>query len=325
MKAAIRNETGLAIAELEIPRPKATEVLVKVRASSLNRADLALVDGKSHGSAGGPGTVLGLEWSGDVVEVGEEVTAYKVGDKVMCSGLGGFAEYAVTDWRRAFPFPTAEMNYETAACLSIALRTTHTAMRHTAQLEAGQTVMVLGASSGVGLMSLQVARHFGARLVIGSSTKADRRDRLAEFGADVALDSNDPDWVKRVLELTDGRGVDLLVDFLAGPLINDSMRAVAIGGRIVNIGRMAGESGTFDFDLHSMRRIQYLGMTFRTRTVEDFGMIAERVRKDFWPALARGELRLPIDVRLPLDRVAQACEMMRRNTHFGKIVLTQNA
>ncbi|KJK24807.1 quinone oxidoreductase [Burkholderiaceae bacterium 16] len=325
MKAAIRNATGLAIAELEIPCPKATEILVKVRASSLNRADLALVDGKSHGAVGGPGTVLGLEWSGDVVEVGEEVAAYKVGDKVMCSGIGGFAEYAVTDWRRAFPFPAADMDDETAACLSVALRTTHTAIRHTAQLEAGQTVMVLGASSGVGLMSLQVARHFGASLVIGSSTKAERRDRLAEFGADVALDSNDPDWAKKVLELTDGRGVDLLVDFLAGPLINDSMRAVAIGGRIVNIGRMAGESGTFDFDLHSMRRIQYLGMTFRTRTVEDFGVIAERVRKDFWPALARGELRLPIDVRLPLDRVAQACEMMRKNTHFGKIVLTQNA
>lgn len=325
MKAAIRNETGLAIADIAIPRPKASEILVKVRASSLNRADLSLVDGKSHGAVGGPGTVLGLEWSGDVVEVGEGVTAYRVGDKVMCSGLGGFAEYAVTDWRRAFPFPMADMDYETAACLSVALRTTHTAMRHTAQLEAGQTVMVLGASSGVGLMSLQVARHFGASLVIGSSTKADRRDRLAEFGAHAALDSNDPDWVGKVLALTDGRGVDLLVDFLAGPLINDSMRAVAIGGRIVNVGRMAGESGTFDFDLHSMRRIQYLGMTFRTRTVEDFGVIAERVRKDFWPALARGELRLPIDVRLPLDSVAQACEMMRKNTHFGKIVLTQNA
>ncbi|MGO4330635.1 zinc-binding alcohol dehydrogenase family protein [Cupriavidus sp. 2TAF22] len=325
MKAAIRNETGLVIADIEIPRPKATEILVKVRASSLNRADLSLVDGKSHGSVGGPGTVLGLEWSGDVVEVGEAVTAYKAGDKVMCSGIGGFAEYAVTDWRRAFPFPAADMDYETAACLCVALRTTHTAMRQTAQLEAGQSVMVLGASSGVGLMSLQVARHFGASLVIGTSTKADRRDRLAGFGADVALDSNDPGWVKKVLELTDGRGVDLLVDFLAGPLINDSMRAVAIGGRIVNIGRMAGESGTFDFDLHSMRRIQYLGMTFRTRSVEDVGAIAERVRKDFWPALARGELRLPIDVRLPLDRVAQACEMMRENTHFGKIVLTQDS
>lgn len=325
MKAAIRGETGLVFAEMEIPRPKPTEILVKVRASSLNRADLSLVDGKAHGAAGGTGTPLGLEWSGDVVEVGADVTAYKAGDRVMCSGLGGFAEYAVTDWRRAFPFPDAEMDYDTGACLSVALRTTHTAMRHLAGLETGQTVMVLGASSGVGLMALQVAKHFGASLVIGTSTKPERRARLPEFGADVALDSNDPGWAKAVLEHTDGQGVDLLVDFLAGPFINDSMRAVKIGGRIVNIGRMAGESGEFDFDLHSLRRIQYLGMTFRTRTVEDFGVIAERVQRDFWPALRQGQLRLPIDARLPLDRVAQACEMMRRNTHFGKIVLTQDA
>jgi NADPH2:quinone reductase len=324
MKAAIRGETGLVFAELEVPRPKATEILVKVRASSLNRADLSLVDGKAHGAAGGTGTPLGLEWAGDVVEVGTEVVGYKIGDKVMCSGLGGFAEYAVTDWRRAFPFPDAGMDYETGACLSVALRTTHTAMRHLAGLEAGQTVMVLGASSGVGLMALQVAKYFGASLVIGTSTQPDRRARLAGFGADVALDSNDPDWVKAVLERTGGAGVDLLVDFLAGPLINDSMRAVRVGGRIVNIGRMAGERGEFDFDLHSLRQIQYLGMTFRTRTVEDFGVIAERVQRDFWPALQRGQFRLPIDARLPLDRVVEACEMMRSNAHFGKIVLTQN-
>lgn len=324
MKAAIRGESGLVFVDADIPRPKATEILVKVRASSLNRADLALVDGKAHGTAGGAGTPLGLEWSGDVVEVGSDVSAYKVGDRVMCSGLGAFAEYAVADWRRAFPFPSDDMDYETAACLSVALRTTHTAMRHVAKLEAGQTVMVLGASSGVGLMALQVAKHFGAKLVIGTSTKADRRERLAEFGADVMLDSNDPTWHKQVLACTDGQGVDLLVDFLAGPFINDSMRAVRIGGRIVNIGRMAGETGEFDFDLHSMRRIEYLGMTFRTRTLEDFGDIAQRVQRDFWPALRNGELRLPIDVRLPLAQAAEACEMMRRNTHFGKIVLTQD-
>lgn len=325
MKAAIRGEAGLVFVDADVPRPKATEILVKVRASSLNRADLALVDGKAHGAAGGTGTPLGLEWSGDVVEVGESVTAYKVGDKVMCSGLGAFAEYAVADWRRAFPFPSEDMDYETAACLSVALRTTHTAMRHVAGLQAGQTVMVLGASSGVGLMALQVAKHFGAGLVIGTSTKDDRRARLAEFGADVALDSNDPDWARKVLACTGERGVDLLVDFLAGPFINDSMRAVRIGGRIVNIGRMAGETGEFDFDLHSMRRIEYLGMTFRTRTVEDFGDIAQRVQQDFWPALRQGKLRLPIDARLPLAQAAEACEMMRRNTHFGKIVLTQDA
>lgn len=323
MKAAQLTASGPALVDMDMPSPKPDEILVRVRASSLNRADLLLIDGKSHGLQGGVGTPLGLEWSGDVVAVGSAVSAYRVGDRVMGSGNGAFAEYAVTDWRRAFPIPTAAMDYETAACLTVALRTTHVALATHGQLQCGQSVLVLGASSGVGLMSLQVAKVLGAGLVIGTSTKADRRDRLVEFGADVALDSNDPGWVEQVLDRTGNRGVDLLIDFLAGPLINASMRATAIGGRIVNVGRMAGESGPFDFDLHSMRRIQYLGTTFRTRSPDDVGAIGQQIKTDLWPALREGRLGLPIDVRMPLERVAEACELMRRNEHFGKIVLTQ--
>ena len=98
---------------------------------------------------------------------------------------------------------------------------------------------------------------------------------------------------------------------------------MAVGGRIVNVGRMAGESGDFDFNLHSLRRIQYLGTTFRTRTADEVAAISEGVKTDLWAALRDGKIRLPIDVRLPLERVAEACELMRRNEHFGKIVLTQ--
>lgn len=323
MKAALLTATGPAVVEVDQPTPKANEVLVRVRASSLNRADLLLIDGKSHGLQGGVGTPLGLEWAGDVVAVGADVKAFKAGDRVMCSGSGAFAEYAVTDWRRAFPIPSASMDYETAACLTVALRTTHVAMVTHGALQRGQSVLVLGASSGVGLMALQVARLLGAGTVIGTSTKSERRAQLAEFGADVALDTREPDWFQQVLKHTDGRGVDLVIDFLAGPFINDTMRATALGGRIVNVGRMAGESGTFDFDLHSMRRIQYLGTTFRTRTPEEVRVIGEQVTADLWPALMAGQLRLPIDIRMPLEQVAEACEAMRRNEHFGKIVLTQ--
>ena len=186
-----------------------------------------------------------------------------------------------------------------------------------------KSVLVLGASSGVGLMSLQVAKLLGAGTVIGTSTKADRRKRLPEFGADVAIDSNDPEWVEQVLERTGGLGVDLLIDFLAGPLINASMRAVKLGGRIVNVGRMAGESGQFDFDLHSMRRIQYLGTTFRTRSADEVHAIQQQVRTDLWPALEAGRLGVPIDAALPIERVQEAFDLMRTNGHFGKIVLTQ--
>lgn len=323
MKAAIRTADGLALADVPRPVPQASEVLVKVRASSLNRADLSLVDGKSHGAHGGAGTVLGLEWAGDVVDAGPQVQGFRIGDRVMCSGIGGFAEYAVADWRRCFPFPARPVAYEAAACLAVGLRTTYTALVLTGALQRGESALVLGASSGIGLMSLQAARHLGAGLIIGTSTQAERRARLVEFGADAALDSSDPAWVQQVMECTQGRGVDLLIDYLAGPLINDSMRAVRIGGRIVNVGRMAGESGPFDFDLHSMRRIQYLGTTFRTRSAEEVGAIGEKVRAELWPALEAGRFGVPIDVRLPLAQFAEACALMRRNAHFGKIVLTQ--
>lgn len=323
MKAAVRTDDGIAMRDVPVPEPKATELLVRVHASSLNRADLSLVDGRSHGPHGGSGTVLGLEWAGEVVAAGPEVVGMRPGDRVMCSGIGGFAEYAVADWRRCFPFPQRAIDHETAACLPVGLRTTHTAIVATGELRAGESVMVLGASSGVGLMSLQVARLLGAGLVIGSSTQADRRARLAAFGADAVVDSNDPSWADQVLERTAGRGVDLLIDFLAGPTINDSLRAVAIGGRIVNVGRMAGESGRFDFDLHSMRRIRYLGTTFRTRSADEMAEIARQVQRDLWPALEAGRLGVPIDIRLPLDKVAEAVRLMRGNAHFGKIVLTQ--
>lgn len=323
MKGAVLAAQGIAIQELPTPQPKSTEVLVKVRASSLNRADLFLVDGRAHGGHGGVGTVLGLEWSGDVVSVGSEVMAFKVGDRVMCSGIGGLSEYAVADWRRTFAFPKRDIGYEAAACLPVSLRTTHVSIATTGRLKKGESVLVLGASSGVGLMSLQVAKLLGAGLVIGTSTKADRRARLGEFGADVAIDSNDANWVDQVLKHTDGRGVDLLIDFLAGPLINDSMRAVALGGRIVNVGRMAGESGNFDFDLHSMRRIQYLGTTFRTRSVDEVNVIQQQVKEDLWSALEAGKLGVPIDATLPIGRVTEAFDLMRANGHFGKIVVTQ--
>lgn len=322
MRATILTADGPALVETERPRPKPSEVLVKVRASALNRADLLLLAGNQHGALGGVGTPLGLEWAGEVVEVGAEVHAFRPGDRVMCSGAGAFADYAVADWRRCFSWPDPNMTWESGACLTVALRTTYVAMATMGQLKRGQSVLVLGASSGVGLMCLQVAREMGATTIIGTSTSAERRARLAEYGATVALDSGDTDWAQKVLAATNGRGVDLVVDFLAGPFLNDSMRATSLGGRIVNVGRMAGETGSFDFDLHSLRRIQYLGQTFRTRTAEEVGVIGQQVVADLWPALKAGRLRLPVDIRLPLARVNEAFDLMRNNAHFGKIVLT---
>lgn len=321
MLATVLTADGPALVEVDRPRPGPTEILVRVGAASMNRADLLIAAGRQHGPQGGLGTRLGLEWAGTVVEAGAEVTAFGPGDRVLCSGSGGFAEFAVADWRRCFALPSPTLDDAQASGLTVAVRTAWVALVTTGALQRGQTVLVLGASSATGLMTMQVARELGAGLVIGTSTDAERRARLPGFGAHQVIDSNDPGWVEQVLGLTGGRGVDLLVDFLAGPLINHSMRATALGGRIVNVGRMAGESGAFDFDLHSLRRIQYLGTTFRTRSADEVGAIGTALMRALGPALAAGRLSLPVDRCLPLDRVAEAYDLMRSNAHFGKIVL----
>jgi NADPH2:quinone reductase len=322
MKAAVLGESGLEIREMAKPVPGPSQVLVKVRAAGLNRADLIMASGQRHGSAGGVGSVLGLEFAGEVEAVGSEVNTVRPGERVMCSGNGGYAEYAVADWGRVSTIPANNMGYEAAATLPVALQTMHDAVVTNGRLKAGETVLIQGASSGVGLMGLQIAKLKGARLVIGTSTNAARRARLHEFGADLAVDTTEADWSARVLEATGGKGVDLIVDQVSASVANENLKATAILGRIVNVGRLGGFKGEFDFDLHALRRIDYIGVTFRTRTPEEVREIVRRMRADLWGEIEAGRLRLPIDRTFPLDEAKAALAHMRANAHFGKIVLT---
>jgi NADPH:quinone reductase len=322
MKAAVVGDKGLEIRDVPPPRPKPNEVLVRVRAIGLNRAELAIAAGHKHGSLGGPGAIPGLEWAGEVAEVGAEVRGVKPGDRVMCSGGGGYAEYAVCDWGRVSPIPANNMTYPQAATLPVALQTMHDALVTNGRLKSGESVLIQGASSGVGLMGLQIAKHMGARLVMGTSTNAARRARLKEFGADLALDSSDPAWPDKVAEATQGKGVDLIVDQVSASVANQNMKAAAVLGRIVNVGRLGGAKGEFDYDLHALKRIAYIGVTFRTRSLEEVREIIRRMRADLWGAVEAGKLALPIDRTFTLDQAVAAQAHMRANAHFGKIVMT---
>jgi NADPH2:quinone reductase len=321
MKAAVVGERGVEVRDVAKPAPAPNQVLVRVRAAGLNRADLIMASGRQHGAAGGPGTVLGLEFAGEVEAVGAEVEGVKAGDRVMCSGNGGYAEYAVTDWGRVAKIPANNMSWQQAATLPVALQTMHNAVVTAGRLKAGETVLIQGASSGVGLMGLQIAKLKGARLVMGSSTNAARRERLKEHGADLAIDTTRPDWAEDVLKATDRKGVDLIVDQVSASVANQNLKASAVLGRIVNVGRLGGFKGEFDFDLHAMKRIDYIGVTFRTRSVEEVREINRLVREDLWPHVESGKLALPIDRTFPLDKAADALAHMKANAHFGKIVL----
>jgi NADPH:quinone reductase len=320
MKAYVYGANGAAINDMPKPSPKGSQILVKVHACGMNRADLGMIKGHVHGSAGGLGTVLGMEWAGEIIELGPEATGWKVGDRVMGSGAGGYAEYAVTDYGRALPIPS-QMSFEQAASLTLALTTMHNAVLTIGGLQPGQSILIQGASSGVGLMAQQIAKLKGAKLVIGSSTDAARRSRLNECGADLAIDSNDPKWVDQVREATGGAGVDVIIDQVSGKLANQNLAATKVLGRIVNVGRLGGTHGDFDFDLHAARRISYIGVTFRTRSLEEIREIFGLVRQDIWPAVENGQLKLPIDRVFPFDDIAQAVDYMTANKHFGKIVL----
>jgi NADPH:quinone reductase len=148
MKAALVSDSGVRIGDVPKPRPAANQVLVRVRASSLNRADLLVAGGHMHGAIGGPGTVLGLEFAGEVEAIGSDVRDVREGDRVMCSGSGGHAEYAVADWGRVAPKPTHAMSFEQAATLPVALQTMHDAVVSNGRLKAGEAVLIQGASSG---------------------------------------------------------------------------------------------------------------------------------------------------------------------------------
>jgi NADPH2:quinone reductase len=321
MKAAIRDHAGLAFADVPRPDPGPDEVLVRVRALALNRADLSVLAGHMHGSVGGPGTILGMECAGEVAAVGANVTGFAPGDRVAASGARAFAEYAVTDRGRVLKLPPG-LGFEQGVTLPVALQTMHDAIVTNGRLRAGESVLIQGASSGVGLAGLRIAKRLGAGLVVGSSTNPERRARLHEFGADLAIDSSDPDWPRQVQAATGGRGVDLVVDMLSGPTVNGSLAAAAVLGRIVNVGRLAGKVAELDFDLHAFKRVDYIGVTFRTRSVEEVREIGRRVQADLGAAIADGSLALPIAATFPFERLGEAFEMMAANRHFGKIVVT---
>jgi len=321
MKAYVLTDNGPSIVDIPQPQPTGEQVLVQVRAACLNRADLGMARGRAHGSRGGAGSTLGGEGAGEVVAVGPQAKGVKVGDRVMGSISGAFAEFGLMDCGRAFHIPANNMSYEQAATLPVALNTMHNAVVTAGALKPGQTVLIQGASSGVGLMAMQIAKLKGARLVIGTSTDAARRARLSEYGADLAVDSKDPTWVDQVLKATDGAGVDLIVDQVSGGVANDNLRATKYEGRIVNVGRLGGMTGEFDYDLHALRRINYIGVTFRSRTVEEIRAVTTAVKNDIWDEVVSGKLNLPIDRVFPFAEADDAYAHMTANKHFGKIVL----
>ena len=321
MRAVTVVESGVDILDVDIPKPQRNEVLIKVFACGLNRADLVVADGGAHGSAGGSGTIVGMEFSGEVVEFGSDVLDFEVGDRVMCSGTAAWAEYAITDWGRVIKIPDNNMDFITASTLPIALATMHNAIVTAGEFIKGQSILIQGASSGVGLMGLQMAKHLEAKMIIGTSTKPEKFDRLKQLGADFVVNSKNPKWSDEVLDITNSEGVDLIIDQLSGYTVNQNMLATKIKGNIVNVGRLAGGPSEFNCDIHALRRINYKGVTFRTRSLDEIRKVFKDMWSDLSNAVSNGTLSMPIEKVFDFKDVSQALSHMRGNKHFGKLIL----
>lgn len=311
MKAAVFGAQNLETRDVPQPQAGARQILVRVRYAGLNRRDLTRAKGDE-------GKIPGMDWAGEVAAVGTDVKRFKTGDRVMCMGSGGYAEYALAHEDHAFALPET-LSYEAAATLPLALMTMHDALVTNGDVKRGESVLIQGASSGVGLIGLQIAKLKGAALVVGSSRSAASREKLRQYGADLALDISRDDWVNELLKATGGKGVDLVIDQVSGPIFNRTQEATAIGGCIVNVGRLGGMHAEFDFNLHALRRLRYVGVTFRSRSREEVAAVARRMQEDLWPVLDK--LSLPVDRVFPLEQAEAAQAHMRANRHFGKILL----
>ena len=321
MKAVTLGDDGVEIKELPNPEVTSEQVLVKVKSCGLNRSDLLETQGQSFGHTGGDTKIIGGEFAGEIVELGEGVEDLKVGDKVMCRGGSGWAEYAVANHKRAIKFNPEQISWEQAASIQGNLQTMHDAIVTNGKFISGQSVFIQGASSGVGIIGLQIAKALGASLVLGSSTNQNKLSKLSSYGADILIDTSKENWLDEVLDVTEGKGVDVLIDMLSGDFANKNMEATKINGHFINIGRLAGMNGNFNYDLHAKRRLHYVGTTGRTRSVEENLEVARVANKDLWDHVVDGKIRHVIFKTFRLNEASDALNIMNENRHFGKLVL----
>jgi len=303
-----------------IPRPEQGELLIKVAAAGVNRPDVAQRSG-SYPPPPGASDLPGLEVAGEVVAVGPGAARHKVGDRVMSLVAGGgYAEYCIAPDAHAMKVPDALSMIEAGATPETLMTVWHNVFER-GGLAAGETLLVHGGSSGIGTMAIQLAKAFGAKVIVtvGSQDKADACIRL---GADHAINYKTHDFVAATKELTGGRGAELILDMVGGDYIEKNYDAAAIDGRIVQIAFLGGPKTTVNFSKLMIKRLHHTGSTLRPRSVADKAAMVAAIEAKVMPLLQAGRVKPLIDSTFPLRDAAEAHRRMETSQHVGKIVLT---
>jgi NADPH2:quinone reductase len=324
MRAVVAPSAGgpevLVVEMRPVPAPGEGEILVRVAAAGVNRPDVSQRLGR-YPPPPGASDILGLEVAGEIAAVGPGATRFRRGDVVM--GLvpgGGYAEYARVHESNALRVPE-RLSLIEAGAIPETYFTVWTNVFERGRLQAGETLLVHGGTSGIGTTAIQLAKAFGASVIAtaGSAAKCEACRRL---GADVAVDYREQDFVAETLAATGGRGADVILDMVGGDYVTRNYDAAAVEGRIVQIAHLQASEVTLDLRRLMVKRLTHTGSTLRPRSLAEKAAIARALEAKVLPLLARGEVKPVIDSTFPLEAVAQAHARMEAGEHIGKIVLT---
>jgi NADPH:quinone reductase len=320
----VQTKEGGRLEWLDIPKPEPApgELLMRVKAVGVNRADLLQPKGLYDPTQKmADGMVAGLEAAGEVAGIGKHVSGFKEGDRIMALCRGGYAEFTTLDHRLAMPVP-GRLSWEEAASVPAAYMTEHDALITNGRLQVGETVLVTAASSGVGVAAIQIAKFWGAKIVIATASTPAKLAALKTLGMDTGINYRTENFADAVFAATNGTGADLIIDHVGALHLKENLRCLALKGRLVNIGHLGGTmTGELNFELMGRKRLQLIGASFRSRTVDERIDIARRIVADLLPPLADGRLKPVVNRVFPLHQAAEAWAYMESGVQVGKIVL----
>ncbi len=302
-----------------VPAPGPGEILVKVAAAGVNRPDVAQRSGV-YPPPPGASDLPGLEIAGEVVAVGPDVKRHKIGDKVMSLVAGGgYAQYCIAQDAQAMAVPAALSMLEAGAIPETLMTVWHNVFERGA-LQAGETLLIHGGSSGIGTMAIQLAKAFGAKVIVTVGSK-DKADACRKLGADHAINYKTEDFVAAVKSATAGAGANLILDMVGGEYVDRNYDAAAVDGRIVQIALLGGPKATVNISKVMVKRLHHTGSTLRPRSNADKAAMVAAIEAKVMPLLRDGRVKPLMDSTFPLEKAADAHRRMETSEHIGKIVL----
>ena len=308
---------ALTPAERPEPTPGPGQIRIRVQAAGVNRPDIVQREGR-YPPPPGASDLLGLEVAGEIDAIGDGVTRWAVGDRVCALlGGGGYAEYAVVDARHALPIPEG-LDFVQAAALPETVFTVFANVFEGGGLKAGETLLIHGATSGIGVMAIQMAKAAGAR-VIATSRGAAKAEAARALGADVSLDATDGDLLEAIK--AEG-GADVVLDMVGAAYVELNLNALKPGGRWVVIATLTGALAQIDLMRVMLKRVILTGSTLRSRPADEKARLAAAVEQTVWPWVASGQVRAKVEAIFPLEQAAAAHQHLEAGSHVGKIVLT---